>query len=176
MNRSVKLLIVLLIAANCKAVVNQTKAQPTENPRFFYLLCLQNLYDDLRPIFLVMPTTELKVLIENKVKKHPSSWKDDKAYGYHLSPSQLHETEWSNFKNRFDLIYQALGIKPPEMEKETIASLHFAADSEKQDLIDWLEEAQSKLPEEKEPVDSILQRLKDSIKNAQASYLKVEKS
>lgn len=36
MKRLVKLLIVLLIAANCKAVVNQTKAQPTETPRFFY--------------------------------------------------------------------------------------------------------------------------------------------
>lgn len=29
-------MIVLLIAANCRAVVNQTKAQPTETPRFFY--------------------------------------------------------------------------------------------------------------------------------------------
>lgn len=80
-----------------------------ESPEFFHILCLEE-KDELRPTFLVIPNPTLKILVEAKMKK-VESWKEDKDYGCHLSRKQLFELEWKDYKNRFDLIDKALGIK-----------------------------------------------------------------
>ena len=102
------------------------------------------------------------LLIENRLER-PESWKEDKPYGFHLSLKQLQESEWGKFRDRFDLIFEAMDIKPPEtLKKESITRIRFKNESEKQTLLDWIEKTQSELPEEAEQIYHILQHIKDS--------------
>ena len=80
-----------------------------ESPKFFHILCLEE-EDKLRPTLLVIPNPTLKILVEAKMK-NLSSWKQDKDYGCHLSRKQLFELGWIDYKDRFELIDKALGIK-----------------------------------------------------------------
>ena len=134
------------------------------NSKFFYLICLQNLNDEYRPTFLIIPTPNLKTLIENKLKT-TESWKDDKPYGCHLSPVQLKQGNWNQFIDRFDLIFKAIEAKPTaELKREIITCIHFEDKSEKQTLLDWLERAQVSFPTE--TAQSIIDRIKASLMEA----------
>ena len=83
-----------------------------ENPKFFHIICLEE-KDELRPTFLVIPNLTLKALVEAKMDD-PSSWRLNKDYGCHLSRRQLFRLKWIDYKDRFDLIDKALGIKTRE--------------------------------------------------------------
>ena len=72
------------------------------------------------------------LLIENRLER-PESWKENKPYGCHLSLKQLQESELVKFRDRFDLIFEAMDIKPSEtLKKQSIAGIRFKNESEKQ--------------------------------------------
>jgi len=80
-----------------------------DSPMFFHILCLEE-KDELRPVYLVIPNHILKRLIEKRLEA-PSSWKERQYYTRTLTRKQLHELGWINYKDKFELIDEALGIK-----------------------------------------------------------------
>lgn len=80
-----------------------------DSPTFFHILCLEE-KDALRPTYLVIPNPTLKQLIEKRLKA-PKSWEKKKHYTRTLTRHQLYELGWIYYKDKFQLIDDALGIK-----------------------------------------------------------------
>lgn len=85
------------------------KSEFNKSSKFFHVLCLEE-KDELRPTFLIIPNPKLKELLKENMESL-SSWRDKAPYTRALTRNQLLEEKWIKYKDKFELIDEALGSR-----------------------------------------------------------------